>query len=617
MTRPIASVEDILHLLNLDREEDYDMEIVLRALDELESIELIERNGNPFDDSIMFSARPGLKWSEFHQIDDPIKKTILLLLVENPKTFFVLQNTQSGKMRICALEMNQWSERTDIKPVAFFITQNDRTLTEQSVDGLTTLCGNCKIFTLSSNSKQTYEDIKSYVDAYAADEDGEYKMPIIAALANDTQNKKILTLLAHILRKVRRNSRLRYGMIFDEADDTYPKLRKMSIRVDDVPMCYSQFIVDNDDALHRIGFVSATEGELLEEDFPECANAYLYPVDHDGNVHYRAAHHPDSEFRIEPVPSKMSNNAYAEKLIDDHLAYFTTPIGSYFRKIIVNSNAKSSDMISMAHFANSRGFHALIFNMYGIKTYISGESVQTFRTKGRRFSEVLFEVYKSLKLEDKPLLIIGRRKVDRGLGFHYAPRDGSEGLIWTDIILGKIEDVNTAVQKAGRLAGIIAQCPQYSGKCTYWTDEATQRDILRHNTIVDEANKLTGCTTLQAVTRGTEKVNAFLPVFTKPPKEIKPKKPTKSKTDPLDIDDIEFDSQEDAIIFAELRFGIRLSKRAETVAPKTLQNNGQNPTRAYIRQRQWGLDAKSKLRMVPTLENKWVVYWRPSSFLEK
>jgi hypothetical protein len=164
--------------------------------------------------------------------------------------------------------------------------------------------------------------------------------------------------------------------------------------------------------------------------------------------------------------------------------------------------------------------------MYGVKTYIPGASVQTFRIKGRRFNELLFEIYKSLNMEDKPLIIIGRRKVDRGLGFHYAPRDGSEGLIWTDIILGKIEDTNTAVQKAGRLAGIIRQCPQYYGKCTYWTDERTQRDILRHNNIVDEANKLTGCTVLQAVTRGTVKVNEILPEFVKAEKpKPEPKKP--------------------------------------------------------------------------------------------
>jgi hypothetical protein len=624
-SRNIASVDEIVDKLNLDKEieDEYDIDVVLHALDELEAIALIERNVNLCDDTVLFGARHGLKWSEFHQIDDPLKKTILLMLVDNPKTFFVLQNTQSGKMRICAMEINKWAERTDIKTVAFFITQNDRTLTDQSVEGLNGICGeNCELFTLSSNSKVKFEEIKRAIDAYAADTEGEYKMPVIAALANDIQNKKILKLMAHILRKVRNNhSKLRYGLIFDEADDTYPKLRKMFINVDGENMCYSQFIVDNDDALHRIGFVSATEGELLDEDYPECANAYLYQVDpeHANNPSYRAAHHPDSEFRIEKMPVKMSNNAYAEKLIQENLKYFTTPVEgtSYFRKIIINSNAKASDMTSMAHFANSVGMNAMVFNMYGVKTYIPGAPVQTFRIKGKRFNNLLFEIYKTLKLENKPLIIIGRRKVDRGLGFHYAPRDGSEGLIWTDIILGRIEDKNTAVQKAGRLAGIIRQCPQYYGKCTYWTDERTQLDILRHNKIVDEANKITGCSALQAVTRGTVKVNEILPEFKKVEKpKPEPKEPKKPKADPSDFNDALFDTQEEGIAFASERFNISLRTRIKVVAPKELQRNGENPTREYIQQRQWGLDEKSKVRMCITNENKWVVYWRPSTFVE-
>ena len=157
-SRNIASVDEIADKLNLDRELEYDVDVVLRALDELEAIELIKRNVNLCDDTVLFGARHGLKWSEFHQIDDPLKKTILLMLVENPKTFFVLQNTQSGKSRICALEINKWAECRDIKPVVFVITQNDKTLTDQLVDGLTNMCVNCKLFTLSSNSKQTFEE---------------------------------------------------------------------------------------------------------------------------------------------------------------------------------------------------------------------------------------------------------------------------------------------------------------------------------------------------------------------------------------------------------------------------------------------------------------------------
>lgn len=434
------------------------------------------------------------------------------MLVENPKTFFVLQNTQSGKMRICALEINKWSACQDVKPVAFFITQNDKTLTDQSVEGLTRICGNnSRLFTLSSNSKQSFDEIRTYIDAYSHDTYGEYKMPIIAALANPIQNKKILKLMSHILRRVRNNnSKLRYGIIFDEADDTYPKLRKQIIDVDGENLSYSHFILDNDEALHRIGFVSATEGDLLDEEYPECANAYLYPVEYDpiNQANYRAAHHPESEFRVEKMPSKMSNNAYAEKMIEDNLEYFTSQIEgtTSYRKIIINSNSKAVDMTSMANFANSHGINAIVFNMYGAKTYVDG-SRQTFKIRGRKFNELLFEIYNLLNMKNKPLIIIGRRKVDRGIGFHYAPRDGSDGLIWTDIILGKIEDKNIAVQKAGRLAGIIAQCPQYHRKCTYWTDERTKRAILHHNNVVNETNKFSGCSVLQAVTRGTVKVD--------------------------------------------------------------------------------------------------------------
>ena len=617
--KKIASVDEIVDKLNLDREveDEYEFDAVTRALEELESVAMIDRNLNLNDDTVFYGARHGLKWSEFHNIDDPIKKTILLMLVENPKTFFVLQNTQSGKTNICIKEINKWAECKDIKPVVFVITQNDRTLTDQLVTGLTEKCVNCELFKLSSSSGQTFKQIDTHIDAYSADTVGKHKMPIITALANGTQNNKILKLMSNILQNVRYNqSKLRYGIIFDEADDTYPKLRKMRIDVDGVSMCYSQFIVDNDDALHRIGFVSATEGDLLDEDYPECANAYLYPVDSDNsNPNYRAAHHSESEFRIEKMPSKMSSNSYAEKLISENLEYFTTPIAgtNYYRKIIINSNTKSSDMISIAKFANSCGINAMVFNMFGVKTYIPGNSGKTFKIRGRKFNELLFEMYKTNNMENKPLVIIGRRKVDRGLGFHYAPRDGSEGLIWTDMILGRIEDVNTAVQKAGRLAGIISQCPQYYGKCTYWTDERTRRDILHHNNKVDEANKTTGCTVLQAVTRANVKVNEnVIENETPPPPPPKPKPTPKPKADPNDFDHIICDSQEEGIAYAKDTFNVSLRRRTNEVAPEELRCDGENPTLEYIQQRKWGLSDKSKVRMCVTKDNKWVVYWRPS-----
>jgi hypothetical protein len=82
--------------------------------------------------------------------------------------------------------------------------------------------------------------------------------------------------------------------------------------------------------------------------------------------------------------------------------------------------------------------------------------------------------------------------------------DDGEGLIWTDMILGRIEDTSTAVQKAGRLAGIIAQCPQYNGKLYFWTDNYTSIRIRIHNEKVDITNTLSGCSAIQSINHAND-----------------------------------------------------------------------------------------------------------------
>jgi hypothetical protein len=452
-------------------------------------------------------------------------------LVENPKTIFILQNTQSGKTVIVAKEISEWSREN--KNVAFFITQNDKTLADQSAESLSTKCS-VKTFMLSSNSKTTMDDVKTYIDAYATDMYNEYKMPLICVLANKTQNEKVMKLLDHIRNRCRRGSTLRYGIIFDEADETYPALRDQTF----IGLSYRSFIVDDDAALHKLVFVSATEGDLMESEYPECQNAYVHTVQPDAasRPFYRAAHHPDAIVKFNKMPKKMSSNQYAKKIVEEHQDYFfrpidrpvvelrpiDRPIGSIdrpvveMRKTIVHSNARAADMTRLANELVQMGAYAMVFNMHGVKVYRNGQSPYRQTTKGRSFNQLLFYLYKKLELHTKPLFILGRRKVDRGIGFHYAPRgngqqvlpdwglgelatDGIEGLIWSDEILGRIEDKNTAVQKAGRLAGIISQCPQYHS-CTYWTDEYTWNMIVKHNKMVDQVNTTPG---VQCMIQGT------------------------------------------------------------------------------------------------------------------
>ena len=93
-------------------------------------------------------------------------------------------------------------------------------------------------------------------------------------------------------------------------------------------------------------------------------------------------------------------------------------------------------------------------------------------------------------------------------------------------------------------------------------------------------------------------------------KEKKEKK-DKKVNDPSDKEFVMFDTQEEAKSFASTNLGKKLQKRSGE-APEELLQNGANPTAEYIVSRWWGINAKSSVRLVPTNENKWVLYWAPS-----
>ena len=531
--KPFMTAMEFYNRMN-ERDEDISIsdEEIMNLIDELVTAEFIETMINT-EDQVIYKARHGLKAHEISGIDNPIKIQMLSFLIENPKTVFIIQNTQAGKTVIVAKEIIKWTEDRNFKPVGFFITLNDKTLTDQSAENLGAKCNNGKVrvkmFVLSSASKTSFDELKNYIDAYASDNYGEYPMPLICVLANTIQNKKVMQLLMHINRKCReQNSRLRHGIVFDEADDTYPKLRDLRVSVNGESVSYKKFIVEEEVSLHKLVFCSATDGDLLEDsDYPECQNAFVYPVkpDTDSQEYYRALHHPDAIKKNVPMPKRMSSNQYIKKVVEDNLPHFLEKIPGteVFRKAICHSNMRTADMVRVGNELITMGFGAaLVFDMFGVKLIQKDKAVQRFKTRGRGFNRLLFYIYKTNDLEKAPLAIIGRRKVDRGLGFHYAPRapelipdwgngplqtDGVEGLIWTDIVLGRIEDKSSASQKAGRLAGIIAHCPQYHS-CTYWTDEYTWNSVLKHNQIVDEINDGSSYRTMiQAVVHSKETIN--------------------------------------------------------------------------------------------------------------
>ena len=506
-------------------------DLFTRNLNDLVDAEFVIRSINESQDQVWYTGKPGLKYADFSSIDSPLKQQILLQFVENPATFFVLFNTQKGKAAIVQKKIMEWAREQRKQIVAILMLDNDTTLGDQTTESLVARMKKegvtVKLFPLVSTSKTSIDEILTYIDAYAGNpgEEG-YPMPLITALTNPKQLEKVLRILKKVLTRNRqRYPNLHYAMIWDEADKTYPLVRDKIVQIEGIPTCIRQFTLDDTTALHGNGIVTATEGALLEGDYPECssAHAFIPEMNEQDEQHYRAFHHPEAVIKCVQIIRKIKNNQSFLDVFNKNKEHFMTPIvlknGEMgFRKTIVNSSAQGHEMTKLAKIMNGEKCHTMVFNQTGLTVYNCEHSSSApirFKTKGRSFNELLFYAYKKCRLDTAPLLILGRRKIDRGLGFHYAPRshreivpklldfemgplqtDGIEGLIWTDEFLGHVEIKETAVQKAGRGAGIVAQCPQYPNHLTWWTDEETAAVVKRHYEIVDAANNLGGCRTM-------------------------------------------------------------------------------------------------------------------------
>ena len=534
---PISKDEDEIYSL-LEMPEDYTPEDLRNDLGDLEDVGHIKYMVH--DDQRIYYAREGLTWADIVHHDNSMHKQILTTLINNPKGFMILYNTQKGKCALISAEIESWS-RSDKKVIPIVFVDNAKDQADQTGDGLKQILRDDRyiVMILSSNHGFNVDSINDKIDLYAGDLDNEHKIPVIVALTNNDQRKKVMQIIARILKKVTtRNSPLRYGVIYDEADKTYPSIRDAPGEAQGETTSIYKMTITNDTAVHRIGWVSATEGDMLE-DYPEVYNAMMHPVP-EGSTNYRAFHHEDAIIHKVQQTVKDNNDTYALKIIDgikitnddgtvdDLTKHFNTPIRlpngkMYYRKTIINSTASVAKQTDLAKDISKKDMNAITVNMSGVKVYRKNMPLEKFSSKGRRFNEVLFYIYNKLGLDNKPLFIIGRRKVDRGIGFHYAPRlnentnlpmpktiaeisgmgelvtDGVEALIWTDMILGRIGDKDTAVQKAGRLAGIIAMSQYYHGHIDFWTDASTAAQITRHNKIVDSAGAKRGYSVLQAV----------------------------------------------------------------------------------------------------------------------
>jgi hypothetical protein len=279
MTNRINLDYDSLYETVISDELQVSNEVFSRHLSGLVDTGFLERNVNEINDEIWYTGKPGLQFADFSAIDDPVKKYILLQFTDNPAMFFVLFNTQKGKSAITIKKIITWAQDPIKKFVPILMLESDIGLGDQTVEGILAQVEAegvpVKLFKLVSTDKIAVDAITNYVDSYINYPEDKKAMPLIVALTNDKQLAKVLEILQHITNRQQRHPNLCYGLIWDEADRTYTFARDKVMRVGGRELCIRNFTLDHTVALGGCGWITATEGALLDnEEYPECANAY-------------------------------------------------------------------------------------------------------------------------------------------------------------------------------------------------------------------------------------------------------------------------------------------------------------------------------------------------------
>lgn len=212
------------------------------------------------------------------------------------------------------------------------------------------------------------------------------------------------------------------------------------------------------------------------------------------------------------------------------------------------------------------------------------------------FNTILSRMYDGNRLNRFPLAITGFMCVERGITFQCAPDDTHKGFLFDYGIIPPIVKKAEAYQAMARLFGNIGHFPNYK-PCQIYSNSATFKKVQSQEEIAVNLARI-------MYESGREEATM---VDLKRASNLEEDRDKKYQ---------EFESQIDAIAFGKT-LGVNLRLRLDSNAPEELLDmNGENPSVECLINRFWGLSEKSPLRMIPTKNNKWFVYWR-NSLLKK
>jgi len=346
---------------------------------------------------------------------------------------FVLMHTQRGKTAFTRQLIIQYSNY-----IPFFVLDNNTSLAVQTQQAFEDI-GTCLALHSLGNTDETR--IKQHIDSHTR--------PIVMALNNKFQIPKLQRLMQHA-QSIGRKTLL----VIDEADKTYPSCRNA------LYPCTDRWI-----------FVSATLGHIHTQ-FAECAAAVI-----------RQAPQNDNYCGIISTPAKTVEynvEGYKEHAaldcIRSNTPYFFQQIPARdgqltHRKVIIHGSSIIR-MIDLTKTLAAEGWGVVCVIGPGTFAAKDGRILGGVKNRIVTVAESIHALCTQYNLcEDRPLAVIGNRKMDRGITYH------SQHIVFTDCILGHVRHTDTAVQKAGRLAGNVALNSHFTNALTWWANAQTIQNI--------------------------------------------------------------------------------------------------------------------------------------------
>lgn len=369
---------------------------------------------------------------------------------------FILMNTQRGKTA-CTISIVKEFTSNDPTYIPLFILDNNTSLAIQYQNNV---AGLGHVFALHSLGNTSMQDILAYIRVYSPDTQ---ILPCIMALCNRYQIPRLTKIMKYIM-----SLGFKPLLIVDEADKTYPHVR------DEL---YTDF-----EARLPIAtvFVSATIGDLHK--YEECVSATVVSNQIDdaycGLVTQQYAR--TKEYVIDGCKEES-----AIQCIRDNREYFFSRVVGRdgqmrHRKVLIHGSTILR-MTRLACVLAQEGWGVVCVTGPGTFAVKDGHVLGGVKNRRISVSKSVAALCAEYDLcGDRPLAVIGNRKMDRGITYH----SWDDGLIFTDCLIGNVKKTDTAVQKAGRLAGNIALRPEFIGIATWWSNANTLDRIIRQNQII-------------------------------------------------------------------------------------------------------------------------------------